>query len=337
LSASPPEHPLTVTVRGTERIEALLQLDTQGPSRGHVVDSQPTLSRLITKELQSSSILYQVESPHMSAGWRPKMDTHETRIQTVYKTLRTSKPSHEGCLTHDQMDLSKPYCCSSILGNRTRDLQHGAAADASRGLASSGQNTGERQSTCHSSTGGGGSRGNPGPGGSAVAIRTADATVHAQVCWIGTMSYANPRFTNNIREHLGLFCGLKACDKHTFEPLHVIGAKHFQNYYWQSRKLADRLDVVAWHHHLREFNKMADTLANMAMDNTSSTQGLLSEDTAATVRWAKTQWCTANGRQRTESGAERTVRNLRRRAEDEFCGEERGAINSCGDGGPSAQ
>ncbi|EEY57070.1 uncharacterized protein PITG_20694 [Phytophthora infestans T30-4] len=149
----------------------------------------------------------------------------------------------------------------------------------------------------------GGSRGNPGPGGSAVVIRTADATVRAQVCWIGTMSYANPRFTNSMGEHLGLFCGLKACDKHTFEPLHVIGGsamiirqlkqrkplktKHLQNYYWQSRKLADRLDVVAWHHHLREFSKMVDTFANMAMDNTSSTQGLLSEDTTATVRWAK--------------------------------------------------
>ncbi|KAF4127833.1 hypothetical protein GN958_ATG03306, partial [Phytophthora infestans] len=67
LSASPPEHPLTVTLRGTERIEALLQLDTQGPCRGHVVDSQPTLSRLITKELQSSSILHQVR-PHPRLG-----------------------------------------------------------------------------------------------------------------------------------------------------------------------------------------------------------------------------------------------------------------------------
>ncbi|KAF4133317.1 hypothetical protein GN958_ATG17503 [Phytophthora infestans] len=46
-----------------------------------------------------------------------------------------------------------------------------------------------------------------------------------------------------------------------------------------------------------------------------------------------TQWCTANGRQRTESGAEKTVRNLRRRAEDEVCGEEHGTRNSCGDGG----
>ncbi|EEY53866.1 uncharacterized protein PITG_07492 [Phytophthora infestans T30-4] len=229
----------------------------------------------------------------MSAGWRPKMDTHETRIQTVYKTLRTSKPSHEGCLTHDQMDLSKPYCCSSIV----------QGSDKVPAIL-------RRE--------GGGSRGNPGPGGSAVAIRTADATVHAQVCWIGTMSYANPRFTNNIREHLGLFCGLKACDKHTFEPLHVIGAKHFQNYYWQSRKLADRLDVVAWHHHLREFNKMADTLANMAMDNTSSTQGLLSEDTTATVRWAKVLKHLHNGVRPTED----RERNLVRRGQYEICGVE---------------
>ncbi|EGZ07991.1 hypothetical protein PHYSODRAFT_526110, partial [Phytophthora sojae] len=47
-------------------------------------------------------------------------------------------------------------------------------------------------------------------------------------------------------------------------------AKHLQGL--QSRRLADKLCVLTWQHHLRAYNKMADTLANMAMDSRRSVQ-----------------------------------------------------------------
>ncbi|EGZ14041.1 hypothetical protein PHYSODRAFT_408134, partial [Phytophthora sojae] len=49
-------------------------------------------------------------------------------------------------------------------------------------------------------------------------------------------------------------------------------AKHIQPLYWQSRRLADKLAVTTWQHHLRAHNRMADALANMAMDSRRSFQ-----------------------------------------------------------------
>ncbi|EGZ08491.1 hypothetical protein PHYSODRAFT_419533, partial [Phytophthora sojae] len=43
-------------------------------------------------------------------------------------------------------------------------------------------------------------------------------------------------------------------------------AKHLHGLFWQSRRIADKLSVLTWQHHAREYNKIADTLANMAMD-----------------------------------------------------------------------
>ncbi|KAF1785595.1 hypothetical protein GQ600_24342 [Phytophthora cactorum] len=42
--------------------------------------------------------------------------------------------------------------------------------------------------------------------------------------------------------------------------------QHLRGLFFQSRRLADQLTVVAWHHLERAYNKMADKLANMAMD-----------------------------------------------------------------------
>lgn len=137
----------------------------------------------------------------------------------------------------------------------------------------------------------GGLRGNPGPGGSGA----------IQVCWIGSMAYASKKATNNMAENMGLLAGLKACEARKYEPLHVIGdsamiirqqaqrkpfkAKHLRNYYWSSRKIADKLNVIQWHHHLRGQNKMADCLANLAMDSKRSFQMHVTSDTAQLQRW----------------------------------------------------
>jgi hypothetical protein len=44
--------------------------------------------------------------------------------------------------------------------------------------------------------------------------------------------------------------------------------------YGQARRLADQVDVRRWIHHVRAHNKMADPLANLVMDQASSSQVL---------------------------------------------------------------
>jgi ribonuclease HI len=56
----------------------------------------------------------------------------------------------------------------------------------------------------------GGSRGNPGPGGSGAVIVQADQdAVNARVVWSACMSYAQADMTNNRAEYLGAIAGLK--------------------------------------------------------------------------------------------------------------------------------
>jgi ribonuclease HI len=70
----------------------------------------------------------------------------------------------------------------------------------------------------------GGSRGNPGPGGSgAVVVRLTPYGGPFQLVWAGSMSYAARTTTNNMAENLGLLAGLTACNNYGFSPLHVIG------------------------------------------------------------------------------------------------------------------
>ncbi|GMF37926.1 unnamed protein product [Phytophthora lilii] len=135
----------------------------------------------------------------------------------------------------------------------------------------------------------GGSPGNPGPGGSgAIVVRTGAQLAAPAVCWVGSLSLASKTTTNNLAENMGLLTGLQACVAKRYEPLYVIGdsamiirqqktrtppkAPHLKNIYWRSRRAADTIGVMNWHHHLRRCNKMADTLANLAMDTKCSTQ-----------------------------------------------------------------
>ncbi|KAF1790211.1 Ribonuclease H-like domain [Phytophthora cactorum] len=107
-----------------------------------------------------------------------------------------------------------------------------------------------------------------------------------------------------MAENLGLLNGLKICENRRYEPLQVIGdsamiirqqknrkppkAKHLRNYYWRSRRLADKLNVVNWHHHLRDYNKMADSLVNLAMDTKRCRQVFITDDTSQKklTRWS---------------------------------------------------
>ncbi|OWZ22454.1 hypothetical protein PHMEG_0002850 [Phytophthora megakarya] len=133
-----------------------------------------------------------------------------------------------------------------------------------------------------------GSRGNPGPGGSgSVIVHLGGHAVKPEIVWMASVSYAH-RTTNNAAEYQGLLVGLRHAMLKQLHGLHVIGnsnlsiqqlqdrrfprARHLQGIYTQCRLLADRLGIISWTHHLRDFNKMADELANLAMDTKKSTQ-----------------------------------------------------------------
>ncbi|EGZ06560.1 hypothetical protein PHYSODRAFT_531838 [Phytophthora sojae] len=62
-------------------------------------------------------------------------------------------------------------------------------------------------------------------------------------------------------------------------------AKHMKDIYWQSRRVAEQLGVFSWQHHLRAYNKMADTFANIAMDSKISAQRAPNSLQALNPQW----------------------------------------------------
>jgi ribonuclease HI len=104
------------------------------------------------------------------------------------------------------------------------------------------------------------------------------------------MSRAHPSTTNNQAEYFGLLTGLHAAASHRWPNLEVIGDSalilrqlrdhrppknpRLLRFYSQARRLADQLDVRHWTHQVRAHNRMADSLANLAMDTRTSTQVL---------------------------------------------------------------
>lgn len=135
----------------------------------------------------------------------------------------------------------------------------------------------------------GGSRGNPGPGGSgAVLVATDMEATRATVIWTGAMSYAASTTTNNQAEYKGLITGLHAARRDDLPGLSVVGdsalilgqLRHYRApkkstllaLYRTARRLADQHGVTHWRHHYRHHNKMADAAANVAMDSRASIQ-----------------------------------------------------------------
>ncbi|KAF1327407.1 hypothetical protein FI667_g7687, partial [Globisporangium splendens] len=135
----------------------------------------------------------------------------------------------------------------------------------------------------------GGSRGNPGPGGTGSTIVRVHKDSHtASLIWAASMAYSRKDTTNNFAEYWGLIHGLREAQHSHFEPLYVIGDSaliisqqrmhrsprqhRLTRLYQTSRRLADCIDIRGWCHHYRAFNKMADSAANLAMDTRTSTQ-----------------------------------------------------------------
>ncbi|GMF42316.1 unnamed protein product [Phytophthora fragariaefolia] len=134
----------------------------------------------------------------------------------------------------------------------------------------------------------GGSRGNPGPGGVGTAIvQVGRGDQQATILWMASVSYAS-RITNNGVEYRGLLNGLRYASRHRLYGMTVVSdsnlilsqlmlrrvpkACHLQGLYAQCRMIADRLMITRWIHYLRQFNKVADNLANLAMDSIKSFQ-----------------------------------------------------------------
>ncbi len=128
----------------------------------------------------------------------------------------------------------------------------------------------------------GGARGNPGPAGYGVQIQRADGTVVAELH--GALGVA----TNNVAEYNGLLAALKWAVDHGEREVHIRAdsellvkqmrgeykVKHpgLQPLYVRARLLVMELDTVVFEHVRREFNKEADRLSNLGMDEAEALQ-----------------------------------------------------------------
>jgi probable phosphoglycerate mutase len=122
----------------------------------------------------------------------------------------------------------------------------------------------------------GGARGNPGPAGYGVAIT--DASGHP----VAELSEYLGHRTNNYAEYQGLLAALRYASENQIKALKVISdselmvrqmkgiykVRHpeLRQIYDQAQQLVRRLDHFEIRHALREHNKVADRLANQAMD-----------------------------------------------------------------------
>ena len=122
----------------------------------------------------------------------------------------------------------------------------------------------------------GGARGNPGPAGYGAFIQSADGNVVAELH--GAVGIA----TNNVAEYNGLLAALQWAIDQNIRRLHIradsellvrqmrgeykVRNAGLQPLYVRARLLTAQLDEVKFEHVGREFNKDADRLSNLGMD-----------------------------------------------------------------------
>ena len=123
----------------------------------------------------------------------------------------------------------------------------------------------------------GGARGNPGPAGAGVVIRTADddTVLHQGGTFLGTQ-------TNNAAEYAALLAGLEAAAKLGAETIEVISDSqllvrqmngqyrvknaNLQVLYAEAQDLLRNFKKTTLTHVRREFNTAADKLVNQAVN-----------------------------------------------------------------------
>jgi ribonuclease HI len=122
----------------------------------------------------------------------------------------------------------------------------------------------------------GGSRGNPGPAGYGVQIVGEDGEVLAE------LHESVGHSTNNVAEYRGLLAALAWAVDHGVSPMRIrsdsellvkqlrgeyrVKNPGLQPLFHEARALIARIGRVTFEHVRREFNKDADRLANLAMD-----------------------------------------------------------------------
>jgi len=122
----------------------------------------------------------------------------------------------------------------------------------------------------------GGARGNPGPAGYGAFIQSPDGNVVAELH--GGLGIA----TNNVAEYNGLLAALQWAIDHGARRLHIradsellvkqmrgeykVRNAGLQPLYVRARLLTAQFDEVKFEHVRREFNKDADRLSNLGMD-----------------------------------------------------------------------
>lgn len=127
----------------------------------------------------------------------------------------------------------------------------------------------------------GGARGNPGPAGYGAIVRDADGTVLDELH--GALGIA----TNNVAEYNGLIAALRWAKEHGHTEVRVkadslllveqmrgnykVKNAGLQPLHARARLLAYEIGRVSFEHVRREFNKDADRLSNLGMDESEKT------------------------------------------------------------------
>jgi ribonuclease HI len=141
----------------------------------------------------------------------------------------------------------------------------------------------------------GGSRGNPGPAGIGVVLRAQDGTP------LVTLGRFIGRATNNVAEYRALITGLEKAKELGAKRILIRGDSELiikqmrgeyrvknpdlRNLYDEAQFLLHQFDEARMEHNLRDNNKLADKLANKAMDRrqdvTDSDESPIDEPAAA--------------------------------------------------------
>jgi len=123
----------------------------------------------------------------------------------------------------------------------------------------------------------GGSRGNPGIAGAGYVIYENNIEIYSEACPIGINN------TNNEAEYLGLIYGLQKAVELNIKDILINGdskliieqvtgnwkvkSKNLISLCQKSQLLLHNFNKYGFQHILRKYNKRADELANIAMDN----------------------------------------------------------------------
>ncbi|KAF1326883.1 reverse transcriptase, partial [Globisporangium splendens] len=118
----------------------------------------------------------------------------------------------------------------------------------------------------------GGSRGNPGPGGTgSIIVRVHKDSHTASLIWAASMAYSRKDTTNNFAEYWGLIHGLREAQRSHFEPLYVIGDSALIT---SQQRMHRSLDSTDWHVYTRQVDdsRIASTSEDCTITTVPSTR-----------------------------------------------------------------